>query len=303
MPSLFDIHIQGDIGVLIGLSSADLLGQPIHHMEYGFLPSSLSPDLSIMQSKLSNLLLVSGTMGIDAALMDIHFPSFTISRVEFEGISNMLKSGRVMNLYRVVIEDSVCDEIKPTLNLNMMKVEEVAEKAAPSASAMCKPANDVLVSNMISGTHDCECDVLGKYDYKINFRQNNLQNYCYNKSEIMESGQQVKGQTVRQYHNNLSNMQCETLGKFIAQEFGVMINTPRCEFHEKINGFCKDCAFILDGMSLVDLQSYRDNGNSVTVVTDSNLQQRLMTEFSYKDPVYETFGPKKSNYAEARGSA
>ena len=28
-----------------------------------------------------------------------------------------------------------------------------------------------------------------------------------------------------------------------------------------------------------------------------------MTKFSYKDPVHETFGPKNSNIAEARGSA
>ena len=100
---LFDIPVKGDIDLLNGLSSADLLCQPIDPRAYGFLPSSLSPDLSIMQSKLSKLLLVSETMGIDPALMDSHFPSFTISRVEFEGIDRMLKSGRVNDLCRVVI--------------------------------------------------------------------------------------------------------------------------------------------------------------------------------------------------------
>ena len=35
---LFDIPVQGDIDLLIGLSSADLLGQPIEPRAYGFLP-------------------------------------------------------------------------------------------------------------------------------------------------------------------------------------------------------------------------------------------------------------------------
>ena len=58
-------------------------------------------------------------------------------------------------------------------------------------------------------------------------------------SQVVESGQHVMGQTVGPYHNNLSNMQCETLGEFIAQESGVMIKTPRCEFSERINYSCK----------------------------------------------------------------
>ena len=56
-------------------------------------------------------------------------------------------------------------------------------------------------------------------------------------------------------------------------------------------------------MSLANLQSYKDIESSMSIVKDSKGQQRLMTEFRYKDPVQVTFSPANSNYAVAKGSA
>ena len=66
----------------------------------------------------------------------------------------MLNSGSVNDLHRIIIDDSASNMVKPTLNLNMMKVGKSAVGADLSSSGMCSPANDVLVSNLISRTHD-----------------------------------------------------------------------------------------------------------------------------------------------------
>ena len=102
---LFDIPAEGDIDLLLGLNSVELLAQPVDPRTCGFLPSSLSPDLMIMKSKLSDKLFISGTMGIDPELYNSNYPTFSISRVEFEGISKMIQSGKVANLHRVVMEE------------------------------------------------------------------------------------------------------------------------------------------------------------------------------------------------------
>ena len=136
-------------------------------------------------------------MGIDDALMDSNFPSFTISKVELEGISKILKSRRVTDLQSVVIEDTVCNEFKPTLHLNMMSVEGVGMKAGSSSSGICQTAENVEINN----TSECERDF--RQNYLSNFRQNNLefgqhnnlQKVSHNKSWFMGSGQQNEWET------------------------------------------------------------------------------------------------------------
>ena len=44
---LFDIPTQGDIDILLGQNSVDLLAWKVDPADFGFDPSSLSPDLAI----------------------------------------------------------------------------------------------------------------------------------------------------------------------------------------------------------------------------------------------------------------
>ena len=63
-----------------------------------------------------------------------------------------------------------------------------------------------------------------------------------------------------------TNIQSEIMRIFITAEAGVTFNSPRCEMHDKISRDCQDYMFVSSGMSLIDLQSYKEIEESISVV-------------------------------------
>ena len=89
-------------------------------------------------------------MGINPELYDSNYPSFSISKAEFEGISKMLQSGNVANLHRVVIEgkpelENSANTSEPiSANIHMMSLKGVTQSAAGvSGSALSVSATQL----------------------------------------------------------------------------------------------------------------------------------------------------------------
>ena len=87
-------------------------------------------------------------------------------------------------------------------------------------------------------------------------------------------------------------MQSEVLGKFIQAEAGVTLNSPKCEMHHRISKEFKDCTFVNSGMSLIDLQTYKEIEESISVVKQQDGTNKLVATFRYNNPIEETFHPK-----------
>ena len=62
--------------------------------DFVFSPSCLSPNLVMMQSPLNPKLLMSGELGIHLLLFAANFPTFDLSREEFEAVEVLVKGGK-----------------------------------------------------------------------------------------------------------------------------------------------------------------------------------------------------------------
>ena len=65
---------------------------------------------------------------------------------------------------------------------------------------------------------------------------------------------------------------------------------------DRISKECKDSNFVNSGMSLIDLQSYKEIQESISVVKQQDGTNKLVATFRYKNPIEETFHPENLNY-------
>ena len=60
----------------------------------------------------------------------------------------------------------------------------------------------------------------------------------------------------------------------------VTVNSPKCEMHDRIIKGCQDCTFVASGMSLIDLQAYKEI-ESISVVKQQDGTNKLVAMFRY----------------------
>ena len=230
--------------MLIGQNYAGLLTKPVRAKDHGFTPSCLSPNLVILKSPLNPKLLLSGELGINPLLFDKNYPIFKLSKAEFNFASSLVQ--------------------------NEEKISKIIDGMSQSIKGVARsgPSNPESVNINVVTTENTEYGNVNNKCGNVNNESKGLANLVISKDErINTEAVKICQQDINNwpghevsvnYRDKTTNLQSEVLGRFIQAEAGVTLNSPRCEMHEHISKECKTCNFVNSGMSLLDLQSYKE---------------------------------------------
>ena len=87
---MFDIPKEGGIELLIGQKTGAFLCFTVDPRDYGFNPSYLSPNITIIKSQLSPELIMSGEIDIDHKLFNQNYLSFLLNESQLNDLSMKL---------------------------------------------------------------------------------------------------------------------------------------------------------------------------------------------------------------------
>ena len=123
---LFYIPRAGSIAILLGQNSASLLTKIVNPGDLVFSPSCLSPNLVMKQSSLNPKLVMSGELGINPLLFDANFPTFDLSREEFEAVGVLVRGVKSVSGWFSTVSELLGSVIKTqgdipeSMNMNVM---------------------------------------------------------------------------------------------------------------------------------------------------------------------------------------